>query len=205
MKLIVGLGNPGEKYENTRHNLGFDVVESFLQDFEPEKKTNWTTKKDFKSDIATIDWNQQDGEVERVILARPLTFMNHSGMAVQLITSYYKIEPSDLWVIHDELDLPVGSLKIRLGGSGAGHHGIESIIESIGTDKFWRFRMGIGVSHNHGEVAEHRGRDVSDFVLDRFEHGEVGKVRELIKRTQKALSCALEEGLDAAMNKYNTK
>lgn len=205
MKLIVGLGNPGEKYESTRHNLGFDVVTHFLQYFQAASQARWSEDKKLKSQIAQFDTVQQNGDQEKVILAKPLTYMNNSGMAVKLIVDYYKIDPSDIWIVYDELDLPVGSLKIRNGGSGAGHHGIESIIDALGTDKFWRFRLGIGVSHNHEEMAHHRVKDASDFVLETFSHEEAGKVRELIKRAQKALSCALEDGLDAAMNQYNSK
>ena len=107
--------------------------------------------------------------------------------------------------MYDELDLPVGTLKIRNGGSGAGHHGIESIMDALGTDKFWRFRLGIGVSRNHDEMGRQKIRDASEFVLEKFGQGEAGKIRELVKRTQKALLCALEEGLESAMNQYNTK
>ena len=205
MKLIIGLGNPGEKYDNTRHNIGFDVVSHLLQDFETVSQTTWATEKKFKSDIATFEWQPKSGDLEKVILAKPLTFMNNSGEAVRLVADFYKISPDDIWVIHDELDLPVGTLKIRNGGSGAGHHGIESIIQSLGTDKFWRFRLGIGVNRNHDEMGNHEVRNAADFVLDKFSHGEVGKVRELIKRTQKAITCALEESMTAAMNQYNTK
>jgi PTH1 family peptidyl-tRNA hydrolase len=205
MKLVVGLGNPGEKYENTRHNLGFDVVSHFLQSTKQAGKTTWSTEKKLKSDLASFEWEKKNGEKEKVLLIKPLTYMNNSGMAVRLIADYYKIDPESIWIVYDELDLPVGSLKIRQGGSGAGHHGIESIIESLGTDKFWRFRLGIGVSRNHEEMGHHTVKDASDFVLDTFSHEEAGKVRELVKRAQKALCCALDESLEAAMNQYNTK
>ncbi len=200
MKLIIGLGNPGEKYQNTRHNLGFDVVAGFLQDFTPVEKTNWKEDKKLKSNIVQVDFKN-----EKIILAQPQTYMNNSGLAVRLIAGYYKIEPQDIFVVYDELDLPVGSLKIRLGGSGAGHKGIESIIEQLGTDKFWRFRLGIGVNRNHEGMGSYKMKDASDFVLERFARGEIGKVRELMKRAQKALKCALEEGLESAMNRFNTK
>jgi PTH1 family peptidyl-tRNA hydrolase len=205
MKLIVGLGNPGEKYENTRHNLGFDVLSHFLQDSTSVQHTNWSTQQKLKSEIAQLDGTSKIHTNEKIILAKPLTYMNNSGMAVRLIADYYKIDSSDIWVVYDELDLPVGSLKIRFGGSGAGHHGIESIIDALGTDKFWRFRLGIGVARNHKELGDHHVRDAADFVLDTFSSGEKGKVRELMKRAQKALCCALEEDLESAMNQYNSK
>jgi peptidyl-tRNA hydrolase, PTH1 family len=145
MKLIVGLGNPGEKYENTRHNVGFMVLEHLLKNLEPVNKSNWATDKKLKSEIFSLEYKTKKGESEKIILAKPLTYMNNSGLAISLIMSYYKIKPIDVWVVHDELDLPLGFIKIRFGGGAAGHHGIESIMEIIKTDKFWRFRMGIGL------------------------------------------------------------
>lgn len=216
MKLIVGLGNPGEKYELTRHNLGFMVAERFLKDFESVDNTVWTLSEKVKSDIALIDWQPKAGSEERVILAKPRTFMNNSGMAVSLLASYYKVQPEDIWIVYDELDLPTGSMKIRLGGAAAGHHGVESILEKLGTDKFWRFRMGIGELHAHSgralredgkahTVSKQHLKDAEGFVLGSFGKGEQGKIRELIKHGSDALQMALEKGIEAAMNRYNTK
>lgn len=206
MKLIIGLGNPGEKYLRTRHNLGFVAVEHFMQDLEPIKKTVWDDNKKCKSNIVEIDWQPKHGQAEHVILAKPKTFMNNSGMAVGLLAKYFKIKPEDIWVLHDDIDLQVGALRIRSGGSAAGHRGIESIMQSMGTDKFWRFRMGIGHPKKTSEDDhKHLTRDVDDFVLGTFIHSERGKVRELVKHTSKALAAALEDGLEASMNRYNTK
>lgn len=205
MKLIVGLGNPGSKYEKTRHNLGFMVVEHFLKDFEPVEKYDWQNSERLKAQTVLFEWKPKIGPEEKVILAKPNTYMNNSGMAVALIASFYKVSPSDIIVIHDDFDLPVGSMKIRLGGSSAGHHGVESIIDSIKTDKFWRFRMGTGESHVRVKVAKHKIRAADDFVLGGFGRGESGKIRELIKRGSKALAMVLEEGLLSAQNRFNTK
>lgn len=213
MKLIVGLGNPGEKYIHTRHNFGFMVVEQFLKDFETLDNTVWTASEKVKSDVALIDWKPKVGPLERVVLAKPKTYMNNSGMAVSLLTSFYKIAPEDVWVVYDELDLPLGSMKIRFGGAAAGHHGVESVMGSLGTDKFWRFRMGIGTTrqnshHNDGEphaIGRQKIRDVDTVVLGTFSRNEQGKVRELIKRGSEALRMALEKGMETAMNRYNTK
>lgn len=206
MKLLVGLGNPGEKYENTRHNIGFMAVDHFLRDFESEKNTSWTENKKFKSDIAEITWQRQEkdpGKIphgeEKVILAKPNTYMNDSGLAVGLLMQFYKVAPEDVWVLHDDVDFPAGSMRIRLGGASAGHRGIMSIIDSIGTDQFYRFRLGIG---RPGE-SEHSG--VSHYVLDTFTHEDHSNVRELLKRTTKAIELGLEKDLTAAMNKYNSK
>lgn len=213
MKLLVGLGNPGEKYEQTRHNLGFMVVERFLKDFNTLQETTWSDEKKLKSSMAQIEWQPKSGELTKVILAKPKTYMNNSGMAVKLIADYFKILPEDIWVVYDELDLPVGTMKIRFGGAAAGHHGIESIMSSLDTDKFWRFRMGIGLPHGHkvdGDGIEHlQSRrtigDPADYVLGTFGTQDRNKIREMIKYGSKAFQVALEKGMDAARNQFNTK
>jgi peptidyl-tRNA hydrolase, PTH1 family len=200
MKLIVGLGNPGEKYENTRHNLGFLVIDHLLKHL-GDSKIDWDHSSKLKSDTATFSVTD-----EKVLLVKPQTFMNNSGMAVQLVKDFYKVEPEDLWVVYDELDLPLSSIKIRFGGAAAGHHGVESIMEAIGTDKFWRYRLGIGTTHDKTHpVGRHNFHDAKDYVLDTFHTGEAGKVRELIKHGADALLMALEKGMETAMNRFNTK
>lgn len=214
MKLIVGLGNPGEKYIHTRHNFGFMVVEQFLKDFESLQNTIWSLNEKLKSDIALIDWKPKVGKQERIILAKPKTYMNNSGMAVALLASFYKVASEDIWIVYDELDLPLGSMKIRLGGAAAGHHGVESVMESLDTDTFWRFRMGIGVTRQHHHdsddekqhaIGRQQIKGAEDLVLSSFTQSEQGKVRELIKHGSDALQLALEKGIQAAMNRYNTK
>jgi len=159
MKIIVGLGNPGEKYERTRHNLGFSAVDKFLKDF---GGSVWKDSEKFKGEIAHIEWQRQNSQkfkvssfakaskdkqsskfqgLEKVILLKPKTYMNNSGLSVRIVSDFYKIKPENIWILHDDLDLSFGSLKIRLGGASAGHRGIESIIDNLGTDKFWRFRL----------------------------------------------------------------
>lgn len=217
MKLIVGLGNPGTKYEKTRHNLGFMVLERFLKDFEPVQKTVWENNEKFKSDIVRLDWQRRSSRsssgqarLEKVILVKPKTYMNNSGLAAKLIISYWRLEPSDIWVVYDDIDLPLGSMKIRFGGAAAGHHGVESIIEQLKTDKFWRFRMGTGKnSEFRVQSSESKKRrlikNVEDYVLGGFKGSEWGKARELIKRGSKALQMAFEEGIEIAQNRFNTK
>src|SRR3990172_8852964 len=187
MKLIVGLGNPGKKYESTKHNIGFMVIDHFLKDLESVSKSNWSKEEKLKSEIYVLEYKPKKGEMGKVILARPLTYMNNSGMGVGLIAKYYKVPSSDIWIVHDEIDLPLGMMKIRFGGSSAGHHGLESIMQAIGTDKFWRFRMGIGMSHNHDEMAKHKITG-KEYVLRGFRGGEAAKARQLVKRGSKALS-----------------
>lgn len=205
MKLLVGLGNPGEKYIHTRHNLGFDVVDKFFASKESIKLTKWDDKPKLKSQIAQVTYTSKNSGEVKIILAKPTTYMNLSGMAVSQLSLFYKIAPEDILIIHDELDLPLGSLKIRCGGAAAGHHGVESIIEALGTDKFWRMRLGIGSSKNHDEVARQKMRNVEEFVVGNFKHDEVGKVKELVKKSVKALNVLLLEGPERAMNQFNTK
>ncbi len=204
MKLIVGLGNPGVKYESTRHNVGFMVLEHLLKDLEPVNKSNWDKSEKLKSEIYVMDFVGKDKTEEKIILARPQTYMNNSGMAVSFIAKYYKVKPEDIWVVYDELDLPLGSIKIRQGGGAAGHHGIESIMGSLGTEKFWRFRLGIGLSKNK-EGMDKQHLDVPEYVLNGFRGGEASKARTMIKKGSKALCVGLEKGIESAQNQYNTK
>lgn len=202
MKLIIGLGNPGEKYEKTRHNLGFMVVEKFLKDFESSENTSWENSVKFKSDIAQIEWQPKHGRLEKATLVKPKTYMNNSGLAVRFIMDFYKLGANDIWIIHDDIDLPLGVMKIRFGGASAGHHGVESLIEHLNTDKFWRFRMGIGKKK---ELNDARIKNVDDFVLGTFSGAEKGKLKNLIKRGVWAIEASLEESLESAMNRFNTK
>lgn len=200
----MGLGNPGPKYESTKHNVGFMVVDHLLKDLEPVNKSNWTTENKLKSDIYILDYQPKNGKMERVILAKPLTYMNNSGMAVGLLARYYKIKPIDVWIVHDEMDLPLGFIKIRFGGGTAGHHGLDSILAALTTDKFWRFRMGIGLSHNHDEMAKHKISG-KEFVLRGFKGGEAARARQMVKKGAKALATALEKGIESSQNQFNTK
>ena len=201
MKLIVGLGNPGEKYESTRHNLGFQTIDHFLKETHSAKSSVWSANKKLKSEISTFEFKS-----EKVILAKPTTFMNNSGQAVGLLLSYYKIKPEDLWLVYDELDLPTGSMKIRFGGAAAGHQGVEAVLEMIGTDKFWRFRLGIGASHDKEHVISKQNiKKAKEYVLGGFGRTDKGKIRELIKHGSDALQTGLEKGIETAMNRFNTR
>lgn len=203
MKLIVGLGNPDLKHEKTRHNLGFMIVDAFLKDFSSATQNLWKEEKKFKSELAEITWQPKKGEAEKVLLAKPLTYMNGSGLAVSSIAKFYKIDPEDTWIVHDEVDLPLGGMKIRFGGASAGHKGVESIIGLLGTDKFWRFRIGIGTQHE--KIQGKKVKAIDNYVLGEFSEGEKGKAREIIKKGKKAIEDSLEEGLEKAMNRFNTK
>jgi PTH1 family peptidyl-tRNA hydrolase len=196
MKLIVGLGNPGEKYERTRHNLGFVVLDGLLQELEPVEKTNWKKDKKFNSQLAMV--NLPAGKAgSQLLLTKPQTMMNGSGQAVQKIARFYRIKPEDIWIVHDDVDILLGRIKIRQGGAAAGHHGVESVIEHLGTDDFVRFRLGIGKA---GRGAE---GNVEAYVLREFDINEVGEVKLTIKKAVEAIQTALEKGLEKAMNRFN--
>jgi peptidyl-tRNA hydrolase, PTH1 family len=201
MKLIVGLGNPelkaGEKYVGTRHNLGFEVLEDFRRKFNLEE---WRVEKKFKAEVLKLF---QDEGSEQILLVRPQTYMNNSGMAVGSIAKFYKVKSEDIIVVHDDLDLLMGKMKVRLGGSAAGHHGVESIIEHLGSDKFVRVRLGIG--NTQGFLGEHKRASFSaeHFVLEPFLQNEKSKVKGMVKHAIQALEVLLEKGVEVAQNQYN--
>jgi len=202
MKIIVGLGNPGEKYQNTRHNLGFMVVDKLIS-----KLKSQNSKLHFKSKIYPFAEVYDFGEV---IIAKPLTFINASGVAVAKLTRRYRLDAKSLWVIHDDIDLPLGKIKIRLGGGSAGHRGVESIIRELGTEEFMRFRLGIGHPRRNLKFL-HAGRQgktenlksVEGYVLEKFQTKEKSEVKKTIKKAIKAIRVALEKGPERAMNEFN--
>lgn len=181
MKLLVGLGNPGEKYEKVRHNLGFTVLDQFVADRLPTTDYSklWTNESKFKAEVCRL-------KSEDLVLVKPQTYMNNSGLAVKLLTTYYKIPTTDVIVIHDDLDILLGKFKIRLGGAGGGHHGVESIIEAIG-DNFWRVRLGIGNERSHSGEHNRIAFNAEHFVLEPFMPGEKSKVKHMIKQAIEAI------------------
>ena len=199
MKLVVGLGNPGEKYAKVRHNLGFMVVDELVKQLGVQ--SSWFVDKKFKSEIIKV--NQLPTTNSELILVKPQAYMNNSGLAVKLLTTYYKLPTTNLIVIHDELDLPLGKIKVRIGGAAAGHHGVESIIAALNTDKFIRIRLGIG--NLRTKSGEHKGQTISaeKFVLEPFLHSEKSPVKHMIKQALKALDLLLEKGLTDAQNQFN--
>ncbi len=193
MYLVVGLGNPGDKFINTRHNLGFGVADVIARKFDlPE----FSVDKKFKAEIT-----KNSG----LILIKPLTFMNLSGMAVSAAAQYFKIKPEEIIVIHDELDLPLGHIKIRVGGSDAGHHGVESIIKFLGSEKFIRLRLGIGNWHAISGEHKHASFKAEKFVTEEFLTSEKSKVKAMTKRAVKAVEAILKLGVEKAQSQYNDK
>jgi PTH1 family peptidyl-tRNA hydrolase len=202
MKIIVGLGNPGEKYDSTRHNLGFVVLDHLLKKYEPVKESSWDDNKKTKSLIKKVTIGNNSA-----LLSKPLTYMNNSGMAVSLLLEYFKVKPEELIVIHDDLDLPMGKIQVRFGGGSAGHNGLESIIASIKTDKFLRIRMGIGkpMRIEGSKFDQKRHHSIEEYVLLHFPEGEHKDVRNMTKHVQKQLELVLEHGIKNYMSKFNVK
>lgn len=190
MNLIVGLGNPGKKYEETRHNVGFLVIDKFFasrsDDFDKFKMS-----KKFKADVSK-------GEVleEKIILAKPQTFMNNSGDAVSTLIKFYKIDLNDLIVIHDDIDLPLGKIRISQAASSAGHKGIEDIIKKLGSNEFIRLRIGIQ-SDLLGEIP------TEDFVLQNFTEQEKKEIEKNLDLILEAIDVILTRGPTEAMNLFN--
>lgn len=196
MKLIVGLGNPGEKYAYSRHNIGFLVVDRLSRELGSSALV-WQQDDKHKSQVA------KTGDI---LLVKPLTFVNNTGIAVASLTRFYKLTPVDIWVVHDDIDLPLGKIRIRTGGGSAGHNGVESIMEHVKTDAFVRFRLGVGkgvLAKGPTMDKKMHHRSVIDFVLSRFTWHEAGELKHLVKRGAQAVRIALVDGIDRAMNRFN--
>jgi len=188
MKLIIGLGNPGEKYEKTRHNIGFMAIESLREVI--GGFSNWKLDKKLETEVSR-------GHIasccEDVILAKPQTFMNNSGRAVQLLTTHYKLRPADVLIVHDDLDLELGTLRLSFASGSAGHNGVQSIIDTLGTKDFWRLRVGIGPKRGAADK----------FVLKPFSRTEQLKVKRAVTATAHAVQLMFQKGPSAAQTEIN--
>lgn len=187
MKLIVGLGNPGREYRDTRHNVGFLVVDELARRHGLELTTG-------PSQVPETLVAKRHGPAP-LLVAKPLTFMNRSGEAVAALTRYYAIDAGDLLVVVDEAALPFGRLRARTRGSAGGHNGLKSMIERLGTEEFARLRLGVG----RGDPR----RDLADHVLAAFEPGERAELEAFIIRAADAAEVFAAEGIEAVMNVYN--
>ena len=185
MRLVVGLGNPGSRYRGTRHNVGFEVVDVLARRFELE----------FESAPADALLARQRGPGARVMLAKPLTYMNRSGGAVQALRHYFRIEPEALLVVADDVNLPLGRLRGRKHGSDGGHNGFASIIASLGTGEFARLRVGVG----RGDAR----RSLTAHVLAGFDGDEREEMEAAIERAADAVETFVEDGIDRMMNRFN--
>lgn len=184
--LVVGLGNPGDKYENTRHNAGFMVVDELAERLHVPVQR-------LKYEALT---NTAEVGGKRILLMKPVTYMNLSGEAVRQAAEFYKIPPERVLVISDDVSLPVGKLRIRKGGSAGGHNGLKSIIAQLGSDRFPRLKIGVGEK-------PHPDYDMADWVLSKFAGADRQMIEEAMKRAADAVECLLRDGADQAMNKFN--
>nr|WP_295970512.1 aminoacyl-tRNA hydrolase [uncultured Bacillus sp.] len=185
MKLIVGLGNPGKQYEKTRHNIGFIVVDKIA-----EKLNIQLDQAKFKG---LFGMGHIEGE--KVLLLKPLTYMNLSGESIRAIIDFYQIDTEDLLVIYDDLDLPAGRIRLRQKGSAGGHNGIKSTIAHLGTQAFNRIRVGINRPSN--------GMEITDYVLGRFSQEELAEIEEAVERSADACIEWIHKPFLQVMNKYN--
>ena len=185
MKLIVGLGNPGDRYAATRHNVGWRIAETLA-----DRMGTGPWKEKF--DAAVVE-TRRGGE--KVVVARPLTYMNRSGAAVRQLADFWKTEANALLVILDDLALELGRVRLRAEGSSGGHNGLESVIAHLGTEAFPRLRVGIGPGPQTDEQ--------TDFVLAPFTGAEQPVIEEAIRRAVDAAECWINDGLEAAMNRFN--
>lgn len=184
MKLIVGLGNPGSEYEGTRHNVGFEVIDLLAR-----RHNIAVSKRNFKSVYG-------EGSIggEKALLMRPMTFMNLSGEAVGAMARFYKLESTEVWIVLDEVALAPGRIRLRYKGSAGGHNGLSNIVTMLGTQDVPRIRIGVGAARP-GAMVGH--------VLGRFRKEETPLIEEAVARSADAIECALKEGFEMAMNRFN--
>lgn len=186
MKLIVGLGNPGLKYKKTWHNIGFVAIDEIASgNFSKFKKID-----KFKAKIA-----KGEIDAEKVILVKPQTFMNLSGEAVQALAHYYKVAYQNIYIIHDDMDMPIGKLRISQNASDAGHNGIKSVTQQLGSKEYVRFRLGVKNENNKAPTEK--------YVLQKIDKQSKVAVDQVIKKTAKAVEATIIQGIDKAMNEFN--
>jgi PTH1 family peptidyl-tRNA hydrolase len=186
MKLIVGLGNPGLEYENTRHNVGFKTIDLIAKEFNISLNKNKFNGEYFQGNIND----------EKVILLKPLTYMNLSGECIIQFINYFKVNLDDILVIVDDMQIPLGNIRIRTKGSSGGQNGMKSIIEHLHSESFKRIRIGIGQNTMY---------DVKDYVLSKFRDDEIELINQAIRNAAQASISFINNRIDIVMNKYNKK
>ena len=185
--LIAGLGNPGDKYKNNRHNIGFQIINTYLTYFSQNKFVD-----KFDSEYTSINFREN-----KLHILKPKTFMNESGKAINKCISFFKIPLENLIVIYDEMDLSTGNVRIKFGGGSAGHNGVKSIINCLGSEKFTRIRIGIGKPINKEKI--------NSYVLSNFSNNELNLFNEIKTNIKYIIEDIVLEGLPFAMNKFNSK
>lgn len=192
---IVGLGNPGPRYAVTRHNFGFMAVEALIErarDLGGAPRAALTARKDLEAATLSLPV-LPGGAFAQFVCVRPLTFMNLSGRAVRAAIDFYKLDPADVLVVHDELDLPLGRMRMKRGGGNAGHNGLKSLTQELGTPDFVRLRLGIG--------RPGPGRDVAGYVLEPFRPEETAVVRRVLPAAVEGIMTFFQDGLEMAMSR----
>jgi peptidyl-tRNA hydrolase, PTH1 family len=189
-QLIVGLGNPGAKYEKTRHNVGFMALDALAQSW----KIKLSEHKKFQG------WFGEGGPGGKIYLLKPTTYMNNSGQAIRAIVDWYKLSPQSVLVIYDDMDLPVGRLRIRLSGSAGGQNGMKSTINHLGTQDFPRLRIGIG-----SPQASPGEKDAVSHVLGKFSGTDAKLINQVLGLTEDAIDLSLRQGVEKAMSLYNNR
>ena len=191
-QLIVGLGNPEPKYEQTRHNIGFAAVDALAHVWQIPLVENRKFQAEFGEG--------KDRQVDKIRLLKPLTYMNNSGQAIRAVTDWYKLQPESVLVIYDDMDLPLGKIRLRLSGSAGGHNGMKSAIAHLGTQNFPRLRIGIGKPHNTP-----KDNPTVSHVLGRFSPDETQIVAETLQLVIGAIELSRKQGVEKAMNTYNNR
>lgn len=188
-QVIVGLGNPEAKYDRTRHNIGFEAVDVLARRWQ----MSWSENRRFQ----TLLTEGRSPQREKIFLLKPLTYMNRSGQAIRAVTDWYKLPPESVLVIYDDMDLPVGRLRLRLSGSAGGHNGMKSTIAHLGTQNFPRLRIGIGKSGAEKNSVSH--------VLGKFSPAETQLMSEVLQLVVEAVELSLKQGIEKGMSLYNSR
>lgn len=189
LRLIVGLGNPGAEYAQTRHNAGFLLADALAARW----RARWSLERKFQSRLARCGRGES-----RVLLCQPQTFMNASGEAVAALMRFYQATPAGLLVVVDDADLPLGEIRLRPGGGSGGHHGLESLAQHLGTQMFARLRIGIGRRSGRSGA-----REITGHVLGRFDADEAAALDEVLRAAADQVECWLDAGIQKAMNSFN--
>ncbi len=187
MRLIVGLGNPGKEYARTRHNMGFAVLDALAKTIEGTR--HWKEQSEFRAHTLRGKFSC----CEDVLLAKPQTFMNASGQAVAALAHYYRLHAGDIVLVHDELALPFGTLRLSHDASAANHNGVQSVIDALGSQAFWRLRVGIGPQHGKSK----------EYVLGHWNAEESRELASIAARAAEAIAYMMEHGPSAAQNKFH--
>ncbi len=191
-QLIVGLGNPGAKYDRTRHNIGFDVVDALARTWQ----ISFSENRKFQGFVG----EGVGPKSTKIRLLKPTTFMNNSGQSIRSVLDWYKLPPESVLIIYDEMDLPVGRLRLRLSGSAGGHNGMKSAIAHLGTQTFPRLRVGIGSAKAH-----HPDKDTVSHVLGHFSPREAPIIQDSIQLAVDTVEFSLKQGIEKAMSLYNSR